>query len=331
VARGALHGLGVRPLSTVLVTYGGYALDHPECGGALRAAGLELRASPRERHRVADEMVELLDGAVAAIADADLFDDEVLSRSPQLRVIARTGVGLDMIDLDAAAQAGVYVTTTPEVNNETVADHALALILAAQRSLLEQDAIVRRGGWRSFAVGRGQLHGATVGIVGYGAIGRAVARRLRGFGVRILAHDPFVEAAEDDVTLTMLDDLLARSDIVTVHAPLSEATHKLIGARELARMRPGATIVNTARGPVVDEQALVDALQDGRIGAAGLDVFEREPPTQSPLLGMRNVVLSPHVGGISDASNLAMSRLATENVLAVLEGRVPPTAVTSPR
>jgi phosphoglycerate dehydrogenase-like enzyme len=331
VARGALHRLGVRALSTVLVTYGGYALDDPECGGALQANGLELRVSPRERHRSADEMAELLDGAVAAIADADLYDAEVLRRSPGLRVIARTGVGLDMIDLDAAAQAGVYVTTTPEVNNETVADHALALILAAQRSLLEQDAIVRGGGWRSFDVGRGQLHGATVGIVGYGAIGRAVARRLRGFGVRILAHDPFVEAADEDVTLTPLDDLLAQSDIVTVHAPLSEATRKLIGAREFGLMRPGATIVNTARGPVIDEAALVQALQEGRIGAAGLDVFEREPPKQSPLLEMPNVVVSPHVGGISDASNLAMSRLATENVLAVLEGREPPTAVTSPR
>jgi phosphoglycerate dehydrogenase-like enzyme len=331
VARGALHRLGVRALSTVLVTYGGYALEDPECGGALQASGLELRVSPRERHRSADEMVELLDGAVAAIADADLYDAEVLRRSPGLRVIARTGVGLDMIDLDAAAQAGVYVTTTPEVNNETVADHALALILAAQRSLLEQDAIVRGGGWRSFAVGRGQLHGATVGIVGYGAIGKAVARRLRGFGVRILAYDPFVTEAQDGVTLTALDDLLAQSDIVTVHAPLSDQTRGLLDARAFGLMRPGATIVNTARGPVIDETALVQALQEGRLAAAGLDVFEREPPAESPLLEMRNVVLSPHVGGISDASNLAMSRLATENVLAVLAGRTPPTAVTSPR
>ena len=315
----------------MLVTYGGYALDDSECGGALRGAGLELRVSPRERHRTADEMVELLDGAVAAIADADLFDAEVLHRCPGLRVIARTGVGLDMIDLEAAASAGVWVTTTPEVNNETVADHALALILAAQRALLEQDAIVRGGGWRSFAVGRGQLHGTTVGVVGYGAIGRAVARRLHGFGVRILAFDPFVSEAGDGVELAALDDLLRRSDIVTVHAPLSDATRGLLGEREFALMRPGATIVNTARGPVIDQAALVEALRSGRLGAAGLDVFEDEPPANSPLLQMRSVVLSPHVGGISDASNLAMSRLATQNVLAVLDGRDPPTAINVPR
>jgi phosphoglycerate dehydrogenase-like enzyme len=309
--------------SVALVTYGGYAVEHPECGGALRDAGLELRVSPRERHRDADEMVALLDGAVAAVADADLYDAEVLRRSPQLRVIARTGVGLDMIDLDAAAAAGVHVTTTPEVNNETVADHALALILATQRSLLEQDALVRGGGWRSFAVGRGQLHGTTVGIVGYGAIGRAVERRLQGFGVTILAYDPLVHETGSGTLLCTLDDLLSRSDVVTVHAPLNEHTRAMIGAREFALMRPGATIVNTARGPVIDQAALVEALRSGHLGAAGLDVFEDEPPAGSPLLGMRNVVLSPHVAGISDASNLAMSKLATANVLAVLAGREP--------
>jgi len=302
-----------------VVTYGGFAMEHPECGGALRDAGLALEMSPRDHDRAADEMIELVGDAVAVIADADPFDEGVLARCPDLRIIARCGVGLDSIDLDAAARAGVAVTITPDVNNEAVADHALALILAAVRRLREQDALVRGGGWRSFETVSWQLHGATVGIVGYGAIGRAVARRLAGFGVELLVHDPFVDQAE--VTLTELDELLARSDVVTLHMPLSPQTRAIIDARTIALMRPGAVIVNTARGPVIDQDALVDALRGGHLGAAGLDVFEVEPPLGSPLLELPNVILSPHVGGISDASNLAMSRMATASVLEALQNR----------
>jgi len=300
-----------------VVTYGGFAMEHPDCGGALREAGLQLHVSPRDHDRSADEMIELIDGAVAVIADADPFDERVFASAPQLRIIARCGVGLDAIDLDAAARAGVAVTITPEVNNEAVADHALALILAAVRRLGEQDAIVRGGGWRSFETVSWQLHGTTVGIVGYGAIGRAVARRLAGFGVELLVHDPFVT----DVEVTELDELLARSDVVTLHMPLTPQTRGIIGPRAFARMKPGAVVVNTARGPVIDQDALIAALRSGRLGAAGLDVFEVEPPTGSPLLELPNVVLSPHVGGISDASNLAMSRMATASVLDVLQNR----------
>jgi phosphoglycerate dehydrogenase-like enzyme len=300
-----------------IVTYGGYAIEHPECGGALREAGFELEVSPRDHDRSAAEMIELIDGAFAVIADADPFDETVFAAAPDLRIIARCGVGLDSIDLDAAARAGVAVTITPEVNNEAVADHALALILAAVRRLHEQDAIVRGGGWRSFETVSWQLHGATVGIVGYGAIGRAVARRLAGFGVELLVHDPFVH----DVEVTDLDELLARSDVVTLHTPLSPQTRGIVDARAIALMKPDAVIVNTARGPVIDQDALVDALRGGRLGAAGLDVFEVEPPLGSPLLELPNVILSPHVGGISDASNLAMSRMATASVLDAVQNR----------
>jgi phosphoglycerate dehydrogenase-like enzyme len=300
-----------------VVTYGGFAMEHPECGGALRAAGLQLHMSPRDHDRSADEMIELIDGAVAVIADADPFDERVLASAPQLRIIARCGVGLDTIDLDAAGRAGVAVTITPEVNNEAVADHALALILAAVRRLREQDAIVRGGGWRSFETVSWQLHGATVGIVGYGAIGRAVARRLAGFGVELLVHDPFVE----DVEVTGLAELLARSDVVTLHMPLTPETRGIVDAQAIALMKPDAVIVNTARGPVIDQDALIDALRSGRLGAAGLDVFAVEPPLGSPLLELPNVILSPHVGGISDASNLAMSRMATASVLDALQNR----------
>jgi D-3-phosphoglycerate dehydrogenase len=294
-------------------------MEHAECGGALRDAGLQLEMSPRDHDRTADEMIGLVGDAVAVIADADPFDEAVLAAAPYLRIIARCGVGLDSIDLDAAARAGVAVTITPDVNNEAVADHALALILAAVRRLREQDALVRGGGWRSFDIVSWQLHGATVGIVGYGAIGRAVARRLAGFGVELLVHDPFVEAA--DVTLTDLDELLAASDVVTLHMPLTPQTRGIIDARALALMKRDAVIVNTARGPVIDQDALIEALRSGQLGAAGLDVFEVEPPVGSPLLELPNVILSPHVGGISDASNLAMSRMATASVLEALQNR----------
>ena len=305
--------------NVVLVTYGGYTLDDPDSGGALRAAGYELRMHPRDSNRTPAELAELAADAVAAIADADPFDASVLRRARGLRVIARTGVGLDSIDLDAATEAGVAVTVTPGVNDETVADHALALILATLRCIVEQDGLVRTGGWRTFGDrGPWQLHGATVGIVGYGAIGRAVGRRLSGFGVKLLAYDPVI--AEADVPLVELDDLLARADVVSVHAPLTPETRGLFDAARISRMKPGSILVNTARGPVIDEDALADALERGHVRAAGLDVFEVEPPVERRILRAPNVTLSPHHAGISDVSNLDMSRMATASVLGILQG-----------
>ncbi len=311
------------PAPIVLVTYGGFALDHPEAGGRLRDAGFDLRVRPRASNRTPDELVALCHDAVAVIAVADPFDATVFPLAPELRVIARTGVGLDSIDLDAAARAGVVVTVTPGMNDETVADHALALMLSALRGLPAQDAQVRDGGWRDFGLPLAQLHGATVGLIGYGAIGRAVARRARGFGAEVIAHDPILADAEADVPLVALDELLARSDVVSIHAPLNDATRGLIDAAAIARMRPGAVLVNTARGPIVDEAAVVDALERGQLGAAGLDVFEVEPPAGRPVTRVRGLTLTPHVGGISDASNLAMSRSAVTAVLDVLDGRTP--------
>jgi phosphoglycerate dehydrogenase-like enzyme len=303
----------------VLVTYGGYTADDPESGGALREAGYELGWHPRDSNRTPDQLAELAADAVASIADADPFDASVLERAPKLRVIARMGVGLDSIDLAAATAAGVAVTTTPNVNNETVADGALALILATLRRIVEQDAIVRAGGWRSFGEGGSwQLHRATVGIVGYGAIGRAVGRRLQGFGANVIVHDPLL--SEADLPLVSLDELVASSDVVTIHSPLTDETRGLFSAQLIAARKPGAILVNTARGPIVDEDALADALEQGHLRAAGLDVFETEPPAQSRILTAPNVTLSPHHAGISDVSNLDMSRMATASVFGILHG-----------
>lgn len=213
------------------------------------------------------------------------------------------------------------MTVTPDTNEETVADHALALMLAALRRLVDQDALVRRGDLRDFALCGPQLHGATVGIIGYGAVGRAVARRLRGFGVNLIVCDPPLREA--DAPLVELDELLARSDVVTIHAPLGPTTSALIDARAVALMKPGAVLVNTARGPIVDEAALSAALRAGHVGAASLDVFEIEPPIGEEILAAPNVLASPHIAGITAASNLAMSRMATTGVLARLGGHRP--------
>ncbi|MEZ5078282.1 MAG: phosphoglycerate dehydrogenase [Solirubrobacterales bacterium] len=311
---------------TVVVTYGGFALDHPEAGGALRAAGLDLRFSPRDSDRTPETLAEILGDAVAAIADADPFDADVLAGAPNLEVIARTGVGLDSIDLEAATRNGVVVTTTPGTNHETVADHALALMLAVLRSLRANDAGVRDGGWRDFSIPLAQLHGATVGLVGYGAIGSAVGRRVKAFGATLLVYDPL---GATDAELVELDELMRRSDVVSLHLPLLPETERLIDAPRLALMPPGAVLVNTSRGPIVDQDALVEALVERRLGGAGLDVFAVEPPGRGMLSEMPNVVMSPHCGGISTQSNLAMSRMATECVLGALVG-APSGAIANP-
>lgn len=303
----------------VLVTYGGYAVDHPDCGGALRAAGLALEVHPRSSDRTPAELSDLVGDAVAVIADADPFNAAVIARARNLRVIARTGVGLDSIDLDAASAAGVLVSVTPNVNHEAVADHTLLLMLAVLRRVLDEDRRVRAGGWRDFSSPLGQLHGRTVGLIGFGAIGRAVGRRLGGFGVELLVHDPFLtDGGADPVEL---HELLARSDVVSLHLPLSADTAHLIDERRIALMKPGAIVVNTARGGLIDGRALATALGSGRLAGAGLDVYELEPPVGSELLASERVVLTPHVGGISDTSNLAMSRLATASVFAALRGK----------
>jgi D-3-phosphoglycerate dehydrogenase len=251
----------------------------------------------------------------------------VLTGAERLRVVARVGVGTDSIDVPSATQLGVAVAVTPGANTETVADHTLALALAVLRRVVEQDRLVRRGTWQRVGpMMARQLHGATVGVVGYGAIGRAVVRRLAGFGAEVLIHDPFVDAA--DARFVDLDELLRGSDVVSLHLPHQPGAPPLVDASALARMRPGAILVNTSRGRLVDEQALVDALTTGRLRAAALDVFGSEPlDPGSGLRELANVVLTPHTAGISITSNAAMTRQATRSVLDVLAGRRPDTVI----
>lgn len=309
--------------SRVLVTAPGFDADGEEIGLRLRQCGLELHHAGPRGNRSPEEVAELAQDAVAAIVSSDPFTDLVFDAAPQLRVIARLGVGVDSIDLAAATRAGVLVTTTPGLNDETCADHALALLLAALRRVVEHDASVRRGEWdRGGALTPWDLHGKRVGVVGHGRIGRSVVRRLRGFDTDIKVFDPVAPPAPPLACAT-LDELLGWADVVTLHAPLTPATRGLIGAPQLAAMRPGAVLVNTSRGALVDEPALLEALAAGRLRAAALDVFADEPPSDPRLRRLPNVVLSPHVGGLSREAIDAMARQCVQQVLDVLDGQVP--------
>ena len=312
---------GEKPV--VLITFPDYDTDHPQHGGALTAAGYVMRIDPKRGLRSPQGLLAVCHDAAGAIVSTDPFTADVLRDSPSLQVIARVGVGIDSIDVDAATAMGVAITTTPGANEETVADHAIAMMLALLRRIPENDAGVRNGEWNRTGPHTPRLlSGTTVGLIGYGHIGRLVARRLEGFGVELLVSDPAFKGSHSPRQVE-LDDLLAQVDIVSLHLPLIPATRHLIDQRALRLMQPHAVLVNTSRGGVVDEAALVDALQSGVISGAALDVFEVEPPGSSPLLAMPNVVVSPHVGGISTKSIDAMIRMATVSVIDVLQGRVP--------
>jgi glyoxylate reductase len=264
------------------------------------------------------------DGLVTLLTDA--VDAALLARAPRLRVVANYAVGYNNIDLAAATARGVVVTNTPDVLTETTADLTLGLILAVSRRLLEGDALVRRGefhGWGpEFLLGT-DVHGATLGIVGCGRIGQAVARRARAFDMRVVYDDPRPAPAELDATRVAKAELLATADFVTLHCPLTADTRHWLGAPELAAMRPGAFVINTARGPLVDEAALAEAVRSGHLGGAALDVFEREPLVHPGLLHPR-VVLAPHIGSATVHTRGRMAELCLSSVAAVLAGARPP-------
>jgi glyoxylate reductase len=261
------------------------------------------------------------------------MDGEVMDAAEDLRVIANMAVGYDNVDVQAAGKRGVVVTNTPGVLDETTADVAFMLLLAAARRLGEGERLVRAGRWEwwgpKLLMGR-DVWGKRLGIVGLGRIGQAVARRARGFGMEVLYHNRSrQEEAERELgaRYTDLDDLLRTADFVSIHTPLTPETTHLIGADELDDMKPEAVLVNTSRGPVVDEAALAEALAARRIFAAGLDVYENEPEVHPKLLELENVVLAPHIGSASVETRDKMAALAAENLAAVLRGESPKTPV----
>jgi glyoxylate reductase len=300
----------------------------------LRAAGLAIDLWPQND----PPPLAALHGA-AAVADGlltmltDRIDADLLEAGPNLRIVSNMAVGYDNVDVTAASARGVVVTNTPGVLTDTTADLAFALMLAVARRVVEGDRVVREGGWGpwhpSFLLGR-DIHRATLGVVGMGQIGRAVARRARGFGMKVVYASR--RRVEDEKALGVewrsLDDLLRESDFISLHVSLNAETRNLIGARELALMKATAFLINTARGGIVDQSALVDALRSGRIAGAGLDVAVVEPvPVDDPLLELENVVITPHVGSATVETRTKMADLAVDNLIAFFEGRKPPHTV----
>ncbi len=304
--------------------------------GPLRAAA-EVRLWEDDLPPSPAELVELLRGCAGALTMVtDRIDAALLDAAPGLRVVSTFAVGYDNIDVAAATARGVAICNTPGVLTEATADATFSLLLAAARRIPEGIAYVRDGEWRAWRpmvlLGR-DIHAATLGIVGLGRIGRAVARRARGFEMRVLYHGRARQLDAEralGVEYAPLDELLAASNFVSLHCALTPATRGLIGAREFGIMRPDAILINAARGPVVDTDALVAALRDGQIGGAALDVTDPEPlPADHPLIGLPNAIVVPHTASSTVATRDRMADLAARNILAVLGG-TPPPAIVNP-
>jgi glyoxylate reductase len=312
----------------------------PEEGLAAIRAACEMDLWEDELPPPRDELLRRVagcDGVLTLLTDR--VDDEFLDAAgKKLRVVSNYAVGFDNIDVGACARRGIPVGNTPGVLTDTTADLAWALLMAAARRLPEGDRYVRDGKWKTWGplllLGP-DVHGATIGIVGFGRIGQAVARRAQGFGMKILYHD--VQELPRDVTepfgatFLPLEDLLARSDFVSLHVNLSDVTRHLINAETLSWMKPTAVLVNTSRGPVVDQRALADALRDGVIWAAALDVTDPEPiPLDDPLVGLDNCLIVPHIASASRATRGKMAAMAAANLVAGVRGEPLPTEVPPP-
>lgn len=308
----------------VLIGSRSFGKASPEHLTRLEAAGCEVIPNGVGRAYRASELREALLGVDAIITGTDELTGEVIAGAETLRTIAKHGVGLDTIDLGAARERGIVVSSTPGAIHDSVADLTLALLLAVARNLVSAHASVLAGEWRGF-VGT-ELRGRTLGIIGLGRIGKEVCRRAQAFGMVVAAHDPYPDeafAVAHGVAFLSLMELLARSDAVSLHAGISDPDRPLIGANELAAMKQGAFLINTARGNLVDEAALADALREGRLGGAGLDVFAAEPPLGSAVLGCGNVVLAPHIAGQTREGLLRMGDMTVENCLRALRGEPP--------
>jgi len=283
--------------------------------------------------KVIIEKAKNVDALVSLLSDK--IDSEVFNSAPKLKIIVQLAVGFDNIDVQEATQRGIYVTNTPEVLTETTADFAWTLLMAVARRVVEADKYVRTGQWKvgwhpSMLQGR-DIYGTTIGIVGAGRIGYAVAKRAKGFDMKILYYDviPRPEIERDfGAKRVDLDALLKESDFVSVHVPLMKETHHLINADKLKLMKKTAYLINNARGPVIDEKALYQALKEGLIAGVGLDVFEQEPtPLDNPLLKLDNVVVAPHISSASYETRSRMAEMVAENLVAFFEGKKPPNLV----
>ena len=298
---------------------------------------VELDYNGTDKNLSAAELLERLqdkDGIVSMLTNR--FTPEVMDTLPGLKVISNVAVGFDNINIPAATERKIIVTNTPDVLTETTADFAFALMMSAARRVSEGERVLRAGKWDKWGIDLfcGQdIHHATLGILGLGRIGQALARRAQGFQMRVQYYDPLRASAaveqELNVDFVDFDELFRTSDFVSVHVPLLPETKRLVGAEQFKLMKKTAVFVNTSRGPVVDEAALAEALEEGQIAVAGLDVYEREPVVEPRLLELENAVLTPHIASASFNTRRAMCMLAAENVVTALEGRRPPNLVNT--
>lgn len=290
----------------------------------LEAAGCEVVRADMSKPMSEASLIDLLQGVDGAVVGVVPLTERVLSSAPALKVVSMHGVGVDHIDLDAAVRNAVVIANCLGTNNQAVADLAIGLMIAVARTIPKVDGIVRQGGWGHY---KGtEMWNKTLGLVGLGYIGRAVAKRALGFDMTVLISDPYIDPGKVDLPgLEFVDfaDVLHHADFVSLHAPLNDQTRHMMGTPEFETMKPSAYMINTARGGLVDEGALYTAIKEGKIAGAGLDVFSDEPPADSPLLELENVVFSAHIGAHTKEAIERMGVMAAQNVLQVLGGGEP--------
>ena len=304
----------------ILVTSTSFFKAGPVPLQQLKEFNCEIIENPYGRPLKEDELIPLLVDVDGVIAGLDEFGEKVLKSSNRLKVISRYGVGIDNIDMEAAKRLGIFVINTPDVNTQAVADLTFGLILSVSRKIPQSHQSTRKGRWERF-IGR-EVYGKRLGIIGLGRIGKAVANRAKGFEMEIIAYDvqrdeSFAETLE--IKFLPLDDLLMEADFVTLHCGLNPQTKGLIGPRELGLMKETAYLINTARGELVNERALYEALKEGKIAGAGLDVYEQEPPLESPLLSLENAVTTGHIAAYTDEAIKEMALASVKNLLSALE------------
>jgi D-3-phosphoglycerate dehydrogenase len=297
----------------------------------LRGAGFELVYPAKASQLVEDDLIPLLQGMDASLAGSEPYTRRVLAACPRLKVIARVGVGYDGVDVAAASERGIAVTTTPGSNHDAVAEHTFALMLALVKDVVNQHNELVAGGWPRKT--NRPLRGQTLGLAGLGRIGKAVALRGACFGMPLLAYDPVPDRAfaeQHRIQLVSFDELLAGSDFLSLHLPYTPESKHVINRQTLAKMKPGAFLINTARGLLVREADLIEALTSGRLAGAGLDVFEQEPPGANPLFALSNVVVTPHTAGGDLRSRDDMARMGAEAIVALSRGEWPAEKVVNP-
>jgi glyoxylate reductase len=307
----------------------------PDAGLALLREHADVEVWPHDRPPTAQELVDRARGKDALVTLlTEKVDAALLAAAPTVRIVANVAVGFDNFDVPAATKAGVVLTNTPGVLDDTTADLAFALLMATARLIPQGDRLTRTGTWGGWGIMQllgHDVHHAKLGIIGFGRIGRGVAKRAAGFGMQVSYHDAIRASAEVErelgATYVPLEQLLAESDFISLHVPLMPETRHLLDAKAFAGMKPNAIVINTSRGPVIDEAALVKALRDGVIAGAGLDVYENEPKLAAGLAELDNVVLLPHIGSASIATRSKMAEIAARNVVAFFAGETPPTAL----